>query len=114
MAQRQSGKASSTDRVTFTKSTAERIAKAVRTFERGDRSSSKLSFERVSVASGAVFRTGTFTGVWQIGQTAAVTLRSTGSTAAAMNLFAGVTAQTSKNCAIAKDGTAWFLIASEC
>jgi hypothetical protein len=41
-----------------------------------------------------------------------VTLRDTTATVAVVNLFAAVTA--SGSCAIARDGTAWYLIAAEC
>lgn len=65
-----------------------------------------------------VFRICTFTGAWAINSTKTVTLKyqtSTPNTAVATNLFADVPAPASNgDCAIARDGTAWFLIAAVC
>jgi hypothetical protein len=68
-----------------------------------------------------VFRICTFTGAWAINATKTVEFRyqtSTPNTAVATNLFAALTGTTStstiRNCGIARDGTAWFLIAAEC
>jgi hypothetical protein len=64
------------------------------------------------------FRICTFTGSWAIDATKTVTFKgvtSTPNTVAAVNLFAAIaTASSSRNCAIAKDGTAWYLIAAQC
>lgn len=63
----------------------------------------------------SVFRICTFTGAWSKNTQKTVTFKyqtSTPNTAIATNLFAEVPA--SGDCAIAKDGTAWFLIAAEC
>jgi len=70
-------------------------------------------------ATGKTFRVCTFTGSWAIGYSKTVTFRnqtSTPNTVSAMNLFATVGRDSGqpKNCAIAKDGTAWYLIAAEC
>jgi hypothetical protein len=65
-----------------------------------------------------VFRICTFTGAWNKNSAKTVTLKyqtATPNTFAATNLFATIgTAAASRNCAIARDGTAWFLIAAEC
>jgi hypothetical protein len=65
-----------------------------------------------------VFRICTFTGAWSKSSDKTVTFRgvtSTPNTASATNLFAAVPAPASSgNCAIARDGTAWYLIAAEC
>lgn len=122
MAQRPDGKAAKSERVSFTRPAAERIAKVVRAVEAGDRDAGPLSFGfRDSAATGKAFRICTFTGSWTINVTKAVTFKyqtSTPNTAVATNLFASITGttatSTTKNCAIAKDGTAWFLIAAEC
>lgn len=116
MAQRPDGKAAKTERVSFTRPAAERIAKVVRTVEAGDRDAGPLSFGyRDSAATGKVFRICTFTGSWSIGSTKTVTFKdvtATPNTAVANNLFfpvtPGPTALT--DCAIAKDGTAWYLV----
>jgi hypothetical protein len=64
----------------------------------------------------SVFRVGTFTGSWSINTSKTVTLRGSTDTKSALNLFAGITSTSTqtKNCAIAKDGTAWYLIAAQC
>lgn len=64
-----------------------------------------------------VFRICTFTGVWATNTSKIVTFRNhtaTPNTVSAENVFVGLTATTARNCAIAKDGTAWYLIAAEC
>lgn len=107
-------------RVAFTRSAADRIANVVRTVEGGDRAGAALTFgSRLPVARSATFRIATFTGEWSINALKTVTFKyqtTTPNTASARNLFATVNTAASgtKNCAIAKDGTAWFLIAAEC
>ncbi|NBT05458.1 MAG: hypothetical protein EBS54_01435 [Betaproteobacteria bacterium] len=116
MAQKPDGKPARTERVTFTKPAAERIAKVVRAVEGGDRNAGPLTFGNRGVAGNPrVFRVCTFTGSWAINATKEVTFRNqtaTPNTVAAVNLFFPVasTATSSTDCAIAKDGTAWFLI----
>lgn len=121
MAQRPDGKSASTERVVFTRPAAERISKAVRTVEAGDRESTGLSFGRVAGVGSKVFRVCTFTGSWSKDSAKVVTFRgitSTPNTAVAQNIFVTISGSTStattKSCAIAKDGTAWYLIAAEC
>jgi hypothetical protein len=63
------------------------------------------------------FRTGTFTGRWTKGQTKSITLTSspTGTITVVNNFGAvGTTASGSRNCAMSKEGTEWYLIAAEC
>lgn len=122
MAQKPDGSAAKTERVTFTRPAAERIAKVVRAAESGNRNSAGLSFGRGSGADASkVFRVCTFTGAWSKDSAKVVTFRgitSTPNTVVAQNIFVAITGTTStsttKNCAIAKDGTAWYLIAAEC
>jgi hypothetical protein len=119
MAQKPDGSAARTERVTFTKPAAERIAKVVRAVEGGDRDTGPLTFGNRGVGGNPkVFRVATFTGAWSINDTKTVTFKNqtaTPNTAAAVNLFAALTAASgSRNCAIAKDGTAWYLIAAQC
>jgi streptogramin lyase len=63
-------------------------------------------------------RMGTFTGAWALNASNTVTFRtaSTPNTAAALNIFAAIatSATSPRNCAIAKEGTAWYLIAAQC
>jgi len=114
------GQAAGKSFVTFSRGAAQRIAKAVRTVEGGDRNQPGLTFDHpMPSASSKVFRVCTFTGTWSKGSSKTVTFKSTTSTpntAVAQNIFVSVgsTATGSKNCAIAKDGTAWYLIAAEC
>jgi hypothetical protein len=106
------------ERITFTRPAAERIAKVVRQVEGGDRDSSGLTFRRVPPQgdAGKIFRIATFTGAWATGDTKTVTLKfqaSTPNTVVATNLFANLQPPDGDgNCAIAKEGTAWFLVES--
>lgn len=117
MAQKPDGKPARTERVTFTRPAAERIAKAVRTVEGGDRDCGPLTFgARVGGVSGKVFRICTYTGAWSIGDSKTVSFKyqtATPNTVSATNLFFPITntaTASARDCAIAKDGTAWFLI----
>jgi hypothetical protein len=103
----------------FTRESAERIANVVRAAELASPAARPLSFERVDTPQKQrLFRVCTFTGAWAINDTKTVTFKNqtaTPNTAAAVNLFAALTAASgSRNCAIAKDGTAWYLIAAQC
>lgn len=111
----------STARIDFTRGAAERIAAVVRRVEQGDRDGQPLRFGAVIDAPSKVFRVARFTGAWSINQFKVVTflnVTSTPNTASAINLFAAITGSIStstfRNCAIAKDGTAWYLIAAQC
>jgi hypothetical protein len=115
MAQKPDGKPARTERVTFTKPAAERIAKVVRAVEGGDRDTGPLTFGNRGVAGNPkTFRVCTFTGAWSINATKTVTFRNqtaTPNTVAAVNLFFPFPAPAAAtDCAIAKDGTAWYLI----
>jgi hypothetical protein len=115
MAQKPDGKPARTERVTFTKPAAERIAKVVRAVEGGDRDTGPLTFGNRGVAGNPkLFRVCTFTGAWSINATKTVTFKNqtaTPNTVAAVNLFFPFPAPASAtDCAIAKEGTAWYLI----
>lgn len=120
MAKKPDGKPAKVDRVVFTRPAAERIAKVVREVEGGDRDQAGIRYG--SAAGGyapKAFRVCTFTGAWSINTDKVVTFRgvtTTPNTVSATNLFStvGSTASSTKNCAIARDGTAWYLIAAEC
>jgi hypothetical protein len=64
------------------------------------------------------FRICTFTGAWSKSQQKTVTFKfdtNTPNTVSATNLFATIgSATSSRNCAVAREGTAWYLIAAEC
>lgn len=105
------------DPTQFTRESAERIANVVRSVELSAPPASPLNFERVDVVQKAkVFRICTYTGAWSIGDAKTVTFKyqtATPNTVSATNLFFPVTNTATANardCAIAKDGTAWFLI----
>ena len=109
--------------VSFSRPAAQRIAKAVRVIEAGDRSQPGLTFDHPMPGGGGgkPFRVCTFTGAWSKNAAKVVTFRgvtSTPNTAVAHNIFVAITGTTAtattKNCAIAKDGTAWYLISAEC
>ena len=70
---------------------------------------------------GSRIRMCTFTGSWTKNAAKTVTLRgvtTTPNTLVVVNIFANITGSTVTstkfNCAAAKDGTAWYLIAAEC
>jgi hypothetical protein len=114
MAQKPDGKPARTERVTFTKPAAERIAKVVRAVEGGDRNTGPLTFGNRGVAGNPkVFRVCTFTGAWSINDTKTVTFRNqtaTPNTVAAVNLFCGLSPTAACDVSIAKEGTAWYLV----
>ena len=87
MAQKPDGKAAKTDKVTFTRPAAERIAKVVRRFEQGDRGAEPLYFDRAGAGAGNSFalKVGTFTGNWQAGTYKVVTLDGSTQTASVYN-----------------------------
>lgn len=108
------------DAVQFTRESAERIAGVVRAAETSAPAAKPLTFggRGIGGMSGKVFRVATFTGAWSIGSSKTVTFKNqtaTPNTVAAQNIFVtvGNTASTT-SCAIARDGTAWYLIAAEC
>jgi hypothetical protein len=99
----------------FTRESAERIANVVRAAELASPAARPLSFERVDTPQKQrLFRVCTFTGAWSINDTKTVTFKNqtaTPNTVAAVNLFFPFPAPPSAtDCAIAKEGTAWYLI----
>jgi hypothetical protein len=98
---------------------AARIARVVQAVEQEPRRASPLTFGAVNEQrQKVVFKMCTFTGAWSKNTAKTVTFRgvtATPNTASATNLFTEIPAAASaRNCAIAKDGTAWYLIAAEC
>jgi hypothetical protein len=110
----------STARVDFTRGAAERIAAVVRLVEGGNRDGAPLRFGKVvEPGVGKTFRMCRYSSAWSIDSTATLTFRnvtSTPNTVIAHNVFAtiGLGTATASDCAIAKDGTAWYLIAARC
>lgn len=115
-ARKPDGSSARTERVSFTRPAAERIAKVVRLIEQGDRTSRGPSWDALSDNSGRsskTFRICTFTGSWSIGTPKIVTFKyqtATPNTMSATNLFWPVPDGSERDCAIARDGTAWFLV----
>ena len=114
MAKKPDGKPASVERVSFTRPAAERIGKAVRQVEAGDRDLGPLEWgPRGGGGAGKVFRVCTFTGAWAINSAKTVTFRnvtSTPNTASVTNLVCGLSPTASCDVSIAKDGTAWYLV----
>lgn len=99
---------------------AARIGRTVRIVEDMHPPAKPLVFGPVMQSSrrGGV-RMATFPGAWAKNATKTVTLKyqtTTPNTYSAMNIFVdiGTSLSATRNCAIARDGTAWFLIAAEC
>ena len=115
MAQKPDGKAAKTERVVFTLSAAERISKAVRIVESGDRDATGLSFGRPGNSSGGtkLIRRATFTGSWAINATKVVTfVEAPTATASATNLSWPITHNhtVDENCIVGREGTSWWLV----
>lgn len=107
------------DLTQFDLGSAARVARVVRQIEQEPPRAKPLTFDAsLQQQSRQVFRVCTFTGAWSKGSPKVVTFKyqaATPNTVSATNLFADLsTASSSRNCAIARDGTAWFLIAAEC
>lgn len=106
------------DPTQFTRESAERIANVVRAAELAPPAGRPLAFDRVDQPPRPkTFRIAAFTGTWPIGTVKGVTFKfqtTTPNTVSATNLFAGITSTDTRDCAVAKDGTAWFLIAARC
>lgn len=106
--------------VQFRHEDVQRIANVVGWYESTPRGRRASSLPRAP-GGGTVFRICDFTGAWNINSDKTVTFKfqtTTPNTVVVTNLFASLTAasgSTSKrNCAIAKEGTAWYLIAAQC
>jgi hypothetical protein len=100
---------------------ARRIARVVQAAEQEPRRARPLGFSPVleqrprGQGQDVVFKMCTFTGAWSKTAAKTVTFRDSTATVSAVNLFANIaTAASARNCAIARDGTAWYLIAAEC
>lgn len=85
MAQKPDGKPVQVERVTFTRPAAERIAKAVRHVEAGDRDCGPLTFGRSGGGGPYRLSVATFTGAWATGEYKTVTLVNSTNTASVYN-----------------------------
>jgi hypothetical protein len=109
--------------VSFTRGAADRIAKVVRTVERGDTSAEGLRFGRPVVQGAKVdsFRVCTFTGEWTVETPKQVTFKNqttTPNTLTAINLIAKipvgcVDGTATRDVLVAKAGTAWYYVTHE-
>lgn len=96
-AQRPDGKDPS-QRVSFTRQAADRIARVVRTVEQGDRKANALRFDRRFPAVGGaagndIFRMAAFTGTWEVDSTKTIEFIDpvhSNATATAVNYFCGI------------------------
>lgn len=107
--------AASTKSVSFSRQSAQRIAKVVRIVEAGNRDQPAIVFDHpLSGGIGArAFRMATFTGSWNINAAKVVTFKnqtSTPNTASVSNQLIDLPDAGTRNCAIAREGTAWYLI----
>jgi hypothetical protein len=102
------------DLTQFDVRSARRIARVVQAVELEPRRASPLTFDPViEQRSDKVFRVCTYTGDWPAGSSKTVTFKNqttTPNTVSAVNLFLTLPDNGERNCAIAKDGTAWHLI----
>ena len=115
MPQKPDGKPAKSVAVTFTRPAAERIAHVVRTVERSGRDTKGPTWNpRMEGGGGGVFfHIGTFTGAWAISSVNVVTFKyqtTTPNTASVTNLFWPMPDGPQRDCAIAKEGTAWYLL----
>ena len=106
-------------RVAFTRQDAQRIGRAVRAYEGGDKKSQPLSFEHFRYQNPDVVRMATFagdpSGGWAIGASATVTFTNSifgGETAVAYNRFVSLGGGGAAEVAVARDiSNSWNLIA---
>ena len=114
MATKPDGRSAGVDRVSFTRTAADRIGKVVRQVEGGSRDLSPIEWGPRGVGGSAkVFRVCTFSGAWAINSAKTVTFRNvttTPNTVSVMNIFCGLSPAGSCDASIAKDGTAWYLV----
>lgn len=74
------------DRVDFTRSAADRIARVVRLVEQGDRDGAALTYGRVADTLGKSLTLATFTGEWKVNEFKVVCLYGATQTASVLNL----------------------------
>jgi len=102
------------DAVQFTRESSERIARVVRAAETSLPAGPPLSFAPfVDGRRPRQVRAATFSGSWPIGSSKAVTFKNVPAvTASVVNLSWPITltAYSSEDCLVGKDGTAWYLV----
>jgi hypothetical protein len=102
----------SEDRIVFLRPDAERIASVVRKVEAGARDEAPLRFRRVESLRASSVRMAQFSGAWPIDQPKVVTLlnRPSEVTVLATNILINLPDSVNRKCAIARDGSAWYLV----
>ena len=102
------------DAVQFTRESAERVARVVRTAELTPAAASPLTFDkRFSERVPKQVRAATFSGAWAIGSTKAVTFKyAPTATANVVNLSWPITLSgyVNEDCLVGKEGTSWWLV----
>ena len=106
------------DPTQFTRESAERIANVVRAAELTPRAGRPLVFDMAENPPRKVFRICTFTGSWTINSAKSLTfynVTATPNTVSVQNVMfplpsLSTTTNTPTVCAVAKDGTAWYLV----
>ena len=98
------------DRISFTRPAVERIADAVRVVENARPGGGPLGFRRQVIDNARAIKLATFVGPWPKNTDKVITFRGTERTANASNLFFPVPGTQTRDCAVAKIGTAWHLI----
>jgi hypothetical protein len=101
--------------VSFSRPAAQRIAKAVRVIEAGDRNQPGLTFDHPMPGGGVPkqVRAATFTGSWAIGASKVVTFAyAPTATQTVTNLSWPITHNHSvaENCIVGREGTSWWLV----
>lgn len=110
------GQAAGKSFVQFSRSSAQRIAKVVRTVEAGTRIQGGLVFDHpMPGGNGVAFRSASFTGAWDISSTTpkVVTFKYVSggtATANAYNDLMSLPDAGTRACIVGKEGTAWRLI----
>ena len=96
------------DRITFTRPSADRIARVVRKVEAGDLDQQGFSFQvRDSAGKGCCPRHVAWSTTWRAGETATITFSVGTATATAINVFAGVDAGSGW---VARHSGTWHLV----
>jgi hypothetical protein len=105
------------DLTQFDVRSATRIARVVQAVEQEPRRAKPLTFDPVvEQRRDKPFRVCTYTGDWPVGSSKTVTFKnqtSTPNTVSATNLFLPLPENGTRDCAVAKDGTAWFLVQAQ-
>jgi hypothetical protein len=98
------------DRISFTRPAVERIASAVRAVENARPAGGPLGFRRQMLENTRAVKLASFIGPWPKNSQNVITFKGTSRTANASNLFFPVPGTHTRECAVAKIGTAWHLI----